>query len=101
MQVAPALENPSFEEEREWRLVRGPLDGPDVGEVRFRPGKYAVIPYREFTLAEKGDPLELEEIIIGPNPDPQQARGSVEYLLKSRNVRCRAIVEYSGTYRNW
>lgn len=100
MRIAPALKNPSFEEEREWRLVRGPFDDPDC-EVRFRTGKYAVIPYREFALADVDSPLEIEEIVIGPNPDPTQARKSVEYLLKTRNVRCKNIEEYSGTYRNW
>jgi hypothetical protein len=100
MRIAPALKNPSFEEEREWRLVRGPFDVPDP-QVRFRPGKYAVIPYREFALADVDSPLDVEEIIIGPNPDPTQARKSVEYLVETREVRCKRILEYSGTYRNW
>jgi hypothetical protein len=100
MRIAPALKNPSFEEEREWRLVRGPFDAPDP-QVRFRPDKYAVIPYREFALADANSPLDVEDIIIGPNPDPTQARKSVEYLVEARRVRCKRIVEYSGTYRNW
>lgn len=100
MRIAPALKNPSFEEEHEWRLVRGPFDVPDP-QVRFRPSKYAVIPYREFALADANSPLDVEEIIIGPNPDPTQARKSVEYLVEAKGVRCERIVEYSGTYRNW
>jgi hypothetical protein len=100
MRIAPALKNPSFEEEHEWRLVRGPFDAPDP-QVRFRAGKYAVIPYREFALADVNDPLDVEEIIIGPNPDPTQARKSVEFLVEARKVRCKRIAEYSGTYRNW
>jgi hypothetical protein len=100
IRFAPALKNPSFQEEREWRLVRNPFDTPD-SQVRFRPSKYAVIPYREFSLADKNRPLHFEEIIIGPNPDPIQARKSVEYLLEAKGVRCKRISDYSGTYRNW
>ncbi len=42
--VAPAIKNPSFKEECEWRIVRGPSDEPNPNAL-FRPGKYAVIPY--------------------------------------------------------
>jgi hypothetical protein len=103
MRIAPAIKNQSFEEECEWRIVRGPLspfDEPD-SNILFRPGKYAVIPYLEFALAEKDSMLDVEEIIIGPSPDPEQTRKSVEYLLKLRGVRCKEIHGYSGTYRNW
>lgn len=100
MRIGPALKNPSFEEEHEWRVIRGPFDEPDHS-VRFRAGKYTVIPYREFALADGDDQLDLEEIIVGPNPDPEQAIESVEYLLKVRNVRCKRVRGYAGTYRNW
>jgi hypothetical protein len=100
MQIAPALKNPSFEEEREWRLVRGPFDRPDP-QVHFRAGKYAVIPYREFVLAGTDSPLQVEEVVIGPNPDPEHAQKSVEYLFQARNVVCEKIANYSGTLRNW
>jgi hypothetical protein len=102
MHIAPALKNPSFEEEREWRIVRdlGPFAEP-YSNIHFRPGKYAVIPYLEFALAEENSPLDVEEIIIGPSPDPDQTRKSVEYLVNKRGVRCKEIREYSGTYRSW
>lgn len=101
MSIAPALKNPSFVEEQEWRLVRGPFDAPDRG-VRFRPGKYAVIPYREFALVNsESSPLSIEELIIGPNPDPEQAENAVRYLFTARGVECKKISRYSGTLRNW
>jgi len=103
MQIAPALKNPTFEEEREWRVVRGPFseqDAPPRG-LCFRAGKYTVIPYLNFELADQDRPLELDEIIVGPNPDPDQAIRSVKYLLEAENVRCRNVREYSGTLRTW
>jgi hypothetical protein len=80
--------------------VRGPFDEPDP-QVRFRAGKYAVIPYREFVLADANGPLQVEELVIEPDPDPEQARRSVEYLFQARNVVCEKIENYSGTLRNW
>ena len=102
---APALKNPSFAEEQEWRLV-GPFFAPDGG-VRFRPGKYGPIPYREFALVNRllNSPgtsrLQIEELIVGPNPDPDQALNAVEFLFMAHGVDCKKISKYSGTLRNW
>jgi hypothetical protein len=122
MVTAPALKNPSFEEEHEWRLVRGPFlrlrniytrpeEEDDENfipqlvakrdDLQFRPGKYAVIPYLNFALADEGARLEVEQIIVGPNPDTLQAKKSIEYFLNNQRVRCKSVDEYSGTYRNW
>jgi hypothetical protein len=100
MRIAPALKNPSFEEEQEWRLIRGPFEAPDK-QVRFRPGKYAVIPYREFVLADPDAALEFEEVIVGPNPDPEQAENSLLYLFTACGVKYNKISNYTGTLRNW
>jgi hypothetical protein len=122
MSAAPALKNPSFQEEREWRVVRGPflrkhdiyapetdLEGNPLNlgwlqkrdNLHFRASKYAVIPYLDFALADDDGPLDVEQIIVGPNPDTRQAKKSIEYFLKNHSVRCKSIAEYSGTYRNW
>ena len=66
-----------------------------------RPSKYAVIPYFEFALAEGDVTLEIEEIVVGPNPDASQAKESVRYLISCRGATCKRIENYSGTYRNW
>lgn len=100
MRIGPAFKNPSFEEEQEWRLIRGPFEAPDQ-QVRFRPGEYAVIPYREFALADANAGLEFEEVIIGPNPDPEQAHNSLLYLFTAYGVEYNKISNYTGTLRNW
>ena len=98
--IAPALKNPCFEEEQEWRLIGGVFDD-EHPSIRFRPGKHTVIPYFEFALTDGKNPLELQEIIVGPNPDTLGAKNSVKYLLDKRQVKCKSIQEYSGTYKNW
>lgn len=105
MRFAPAIKNPLFVEEQEWRLIRGPFEGPDR-TLRFRPGKYAPIPYREFELVNplldgpETSRLEIEELIVGPNPDPEHAIDAVECLFAARGVNCKKISIYSGTLRN-
>jgi hypothetical protein len=100
VRAAPALKNPSFHEEQEWRLVAGPFT-KDHPSIRFRPGRYAVIPYFEFALARDGATLEIEQIVVGPNPDTSQAKDSVRYLISTRGADCKRINGYSGTLRNW
>lgn len=105
MRFAPAIKNPRFVEEQEWRLIRGPFEGSDR-TLRFRPGKYAPIPYREFELVNPlvdspgTSRLEIEELIVGPNPDPEHAIDAVECLFAARGVNCKKISIHSGTLRN-
>jgi hypothetical protein len=100
VRAAPALKNPSFQEEQEWRLVGGPFP-KDHPSIRFRASRYAVIPYFEFALAQDGAILEIERVVVGPNPDTPQAKDSVSYLISARGARCKRIEGYSGTLRNW
>jgi hypothetical protein len=100
VRTAPALKNASFHEEQEWRLVGGPFP-KDNPSIRFRPGRYAVIPYFEFALAQDGATLEIERIVIGPNPDTPRAKDSVSYLISTRGASCKRVDGYSGTLRNW
>jgi hypothetical protein len=97
LNLAPALKNTSFSEEQEWRLIGGPfkLGHP---QIQFRPASWAVVPYFEFELTER-EPLEIEEIVVGPNPYPELARRSVEYLVASLPVKCKRVTEYAGTIR--
>jgi hypothetical protein len=101
LSVTPVLKNECFEEEREWRLVLHHLSTQNAERIHFRPGRYSPIPYVNFELVEKkGEPLEIEEIVIGPNLDISAAISSVKLLLKSVGVNCK-ITPYSGSYKNW
>lgn len=102
LSMAPVLKNKSFKEEQEWRLVSHHLSIQKAEHIQFRPGKHSPIPYVSFELVEKKeDSLEIEEIVIGPNPDLRAAKSSVELLVKTLGVNCKNITEYSGSYRNW
>jgi len=81
--LAPMLKDPSFAEEREWRLVR--LGAP-IGDdsVKFRIGHSMLIPYCEHSFGELGAPIEA--VCVGPTPHPDLARESTESLLTSHGL---------------
>ncbi len=92
--VASLIKHSSFSEEEEWRLVSLPLS--DIRpNIKYRPNNSMLVPYFEFALAEEPVPLELDEVIVGPNLNPDLARLSVEAFLKSRSIVGRKEVKMS------
>lgn len=63
---------------------------------------YVAVPYYEFALTAPGEPLLLNELVIGPCPDPDLAKLAVKELFRPSgdvlcdNMRCSTI-----PYRNW
>jgi 5-carboxymethyl-2-hydroxymuconate isomerase len=82
--VAPALKDPSFAEEQEWRLVRSAesFDGFPL----FRSALSMLVPYHEHQLAAPGESLPIEEVIVGPTPHPKLAIEGVGGLLASHRL---------------
>ena len=74
-------------------------DAPDEGEspLDFREGKSMLIPYRRVPLGN----FDLTEVVIGPNPNPEQAVRSVESLVKSRGLTNCNVRRSEVSYRNW
>lgn len=77
--IAPVLKHPSFQEEREWRLL-GTI-GIDDKRSRFRTRGNLVVPYVECDISAQGStPLIPAQIIVGPNVDFGLAQHSVTFL---------------------
>lgn len=91
LRLSARLKHPSFEEEREWRLVYYLEDehsGLDFTSFRasFRPGKQFVIPYMELDLPTKDglwddQVLHLASVRFGPCANPSEACYSLRWLL--------------------
>jgi hypothetical protein len=103
------LKHPKFAEEREWRIVSRVMmdDAPafpieDATRLEFRVGKSMLIPYRCISMTDGSGGFLLRKVIVGPNPNPQQAYRSVRSLLNSRTDTKAVEVESSDIpYRNW
>src|SRR5712691_10991890 len=100
---APALKDPSFSEEKEWRVVNNTLRKKDV-TPRFRTGKSMLVPYHEFKLAADNQKMPISRIIVGPTPHMSLSIDSLKSLLvNSENVDPHAwqIVPSHVPYRSW
>lgn len=103
------LKHPKFAEEREWRVVSRvmmdyapafPIE--DATRLEFRVGRSMLIPYRCISVKDGSGGFLLKKVVVGPNPDPEQAHRSVRSLLNSRTDTKAVDVQSSDIpYRNW
>ena len=80
--IAPTLKHPTFEEEREWRLVSPLIDLSDP-RVKYRSGKSMLIPYVELQITDDNKQLIIDHVTLAPTPHPRLAEGSVFRYLKT------------------
>ena len=109
-QLAPIFKHEKFNEEQEWRIISPVLMDfkpafPVGEEIRldFRPGKSMLIPYWRVPLKDGKNnfPLPLHEVVVGPNPNPQQSLRSVRSLLNSQGFVAAKVRSSNIPYRNW
>ena len=100
--AGPMLKDHAFSDEVEWRMISSPYASLAPERLRVRSGRSFPVPYYEFELTAPGEPLLLNELVIGPCPDPDLAKLAVKELFRPTgdvlcsNVRCSTI-----PYRNW
>jgi DUF2971 family protein len=103
LQVAPLLKDPSFVEEREWRLVSAPIPSTDP-RIRFRERGSILVPYVELQVEvpeDGGDRATLKEVMIGPMRDAFHAGHSLGSFLQSCGIRKYVIRNSEIPYRSW
>ena len=102
MLLASYFKHPSFEEEKEHRIVVLLTYAPD-SDLRFREGRFSLIPYIELPAPRK----TIRKICIGPTAHKELAKRALEtFLDKCYGVPTTLIGEleitFSGTpYRPW
>ena len=97
---APLVKHQSFIEEEEWRIISRPLMC-DRNGFGYRPGTSMLVPYYRVPLNTDNFPFNIEQIVIGPTPHPEQSRNSVRSLLLRHGLRDTQVVLSSVPYRNW
>lgn len=100
--IAPSLKDPSFKDEREWRLLASGVYYLPNEDVRVRAYKSIRIPYIEFYLELDDISFRIDEIIEGPNPYPELNSYSVVESRMARRVWPQPLVGRSRIpYRSW
>lgn len=96
--AAPLIKDPSFFEEREWRVVWMPSPS-NIDRLQYRVGRTMLVPYVPLRLEFAGTPMPTGEIIIGPTPHQYLATSSLSGLLRRHNVQWKALRPSHIPYR--
>jgi hypothetical protein len=75
--LAPFIKDPSFAEEREWRIVSTELQADDP-LIAVRPSRGILVPYYSFPLEDAEGVAAIERLWIGPMPHPQLAKRALD-----------------------
>ena len=101
---APRFKHEAFKSEKEWRFVRHAVEQASIGlkatPWEFRANDSYLIPYTGVDLSEV-EPLELTEVIVGPNPHSYDAVRSTEMCLASAGVKCGSVRSSNAPFRFW
>lgn len=98
--IAAALKDPSFSEEREWRIIAEshPQAAGDR-EVLFRAGSLGPTPYISVPMSPDRDSLPLREVIVGPGPNSRARAEAVRMLLWKHGYHEVSVVTSKVPYR--
>lgn len=79
--IVMRLKDPSFKEEREWRIFTDTRIEYTHTQVDFREGKSTITPFFKIELASPAKPFAFETIYVGPTPHPDLAVNAVRGLI--------------------
>lgn len=94
--LVPRFKDPSFAEEREWRVIAMPRLALRSELVKFRTAPRGVVPFMEIPLCDDADPLPLAKVILGPTADAKTGLRATRLLLERHGFTDKSLVEASG-----
>ena len=97
---SPALKDPSFESEREWRLILGVPD-PGGPAFRFRATGGAIVPYLSVRLSVEGTSILPSHVTIGPSPEPELVGEGVKQMIESLGASGVVVDPSKVPFRDW
>jgi hypothetical protein len=100
---AAIAKNIGFHEEDEWRLALILNQNSIPADLEFRDGGSMLIPYLEIPLCWENQTIDIQEIIVGPRQNPDEAAKSVEsvkMLLKREGIHGVDVIDSKIPFRN-
>ena len=98
--LAPIINDQSFSEEKEWRLVSSQISY-NSPRFAFRAGQYSLIPYYNFPISDDISKTCINSIVVGPSPHMESALNSLETFLSSQGISGIKIKSSNIPFRNW
>jgi hypothetical protein len=96
--MVTSFKHKSFREEREFRLVVGPIEVPSK-KISYRPSNIGIIPYMEIGFSDNILPIEC--IIVGPGPHQKRNEDSLRQMLALSTFENVEVSASDIPYRNW
>jgi len=96
------FKNPSFKEEREWRIIHTPTDSykeplNQLSELKFRLNSSKITTYFSYTFGEQFNSDLIKEIVIGPKC--KMKKEEIEQFLGYNNLGKTKVIMSKSTYR--
>lgn len=91
--IAALFKHPSFQEEKEWRIVsdlEDDVNQPCTTPIAFRQGHTMLVPYLTLSLNE----LAFHHLFLGPTPNAQTSLNTLQMFLKEKQMQPSHGVEY-------
>jgi len=101
LSLACLIKDQSFEEEKEWRMIQGPMVASKRAPINFHTTRGYLIPHLPFKLSTNNIPLELHSVSIGPTPELEMSKQALETFLKVKGLKNCIVKETKTPYRNW
>jgi Protein of unknown function (DUF2971) len=99
--IAPFFKHPKFIEENELRFIFYQKESQKKN-ICFREGTSAIVPYVEIDLVmEETDPIPIKELVIGPTPNQELSKKSVEKLFEKNGIQSCNVTLSEIPYRAW
>lgn len=101
------FKNPSFAEEKEWRIIHTPLGSQseyedvenkiDISDIKFRVLGNKLTTYAVLNLAENFNSSLIPEIILGPKSEVDEE--ILKKFLEANHLNKTAVIKSKSTYR--
>ena len=98
LSISTTYKDPSFREEKEWRIICGSKFAKDTG-IFHRDGKNSIIPYTKIDFDDIN--VIFDKIILGPTTSTDLSVAATKSLLKQNNIKFSSIDKSKIPYRDW
>ena len=99
LQVLAIIKHPSFQEEKEWRIISRYYAQYTVDDIKYREGSSILVPYIEINFPDIGRP-PIKEVFLGPTEYNNLSMSSLGQFLASKKI-CNHVISSHTPYRVW